>query len=189
MKINNDMKIKAVCDIITQYCPIPIHHNFDNALKNDYRHSLWATQYSAYYLSINDLIVISPFSGIEKYTPRYLAVLLHELAHATGHTSRLNRHGINDLNRSSKDINIEELIAERASQMLMTYFSLNETCVKHNGKTNKYILDYLSQVELTQEECECIEIEAHMAMRFILDQWIYSENKAKVLNNYADKLL
>ena len=69
----------------------------------------------AYYIPSKDTIVLAPSSNFfDKYS--YYATQLHELSHATGHSSRLNR---NLNNQNKKDYAREELIAEISSSFLM----------------------------------------------------------------------
>lgn len=69
----------------------------------------------AYYIPSKDTIVLPPSSNFfDKYS--YYATQLHELSHATGHSSRLNR---NLNNQNKKDYAREELIAEISSSFLM----------------------------------------------------------------------
>lgn len=69
----------------------------------------------AYYIPSKDTIVLPPsLKFFDKYS--YYATQLHELSHATGHSSRLNR---NLNNQNKKDYAREELIAEISSSFLM----------------------------------------------------------------------
>lgn len=69
----------------------------------------------AYYIPSKDTIVLPPSSKFfDKYS--YYATQLHELSHATGHSSRLNR---NLNNQNKKDYAREELIAEISCSFLM----------------------------------------------------------------------
>lgn len=77
---------------------------------------------AAYYSPIEDQIVMPPFQGF-KNEQAYCATLLHELAHATGHVSRLNRD-INNIFGSSKYAK-EELRAEIASAFMMGMLEVN----------------------------------------------------------------
>ncbi len=72
----------------------------------------------AYYRPSNDTVGIPPrdsFSSPESY----YSTLFHELAHATGHTSRIGRDGIEKLNSfGSEQYSKEELVAELSAAML-----------------------------------------------------------------------
>jgi antirestriction protein ArdC len=67
---------------------------------------------SAYYRPSNDTIVIPSRDQYDKIEDFY-KVLFHEVGHATGHKSRLNRKGISEAGRfGDETYSTEELIAE-----------------------------------------------------------------------------
>lgn len=78
-----------------------------------------AAQNRAYYSPSNDRIVM-PLSSQFDCEAGYWATLLHELVHASGHQSRLNREGITSSSRKFGDPLYceEELIAEIGSAFL-----------------------------------------------------------------------
>ncbi len=58
----------------------------------------------------------------------YYAVLFHELAHSTGHVSRLNRKEVMDSNQfGSHDYSLEEMVAELTSAFLCAEVGLDNT--------------------------------------------------------------
>jgi antirestriction protein ArdC len=69
----------------------------------------------AYYSSIKDEIHLPKFECFTSATA-YYSTVMHELAHATGHSSRLNRPLGNDF--GSPEYAFEELIAEIAACMV-----------------------------------------------------------------------
>lgn len=76
-------------------------------------------QNRAYYQPSTDRIVM-PTTSQFVYEADYWSTLLHELVHATGHSSRLNREGITSSSRKFGDpvYAFEELIAETGSAFL-----------------------------------------------------------------------
>ena len=63
-----------------------------------------------------------PANGDFSSAPEYYSTVFHELAHSTGHASRLNRKGVTDSTVfGSHEYSIEELVAEFASAMLMQH--------------------------------------------------------------------
>ncbi|EGT3611542.1 DUF1738 domain-containing protein [Morganella morganii] len=78
-----------------------------------------APQNQAYYSPSDDRIVM-PLSSQFDCEAEYWATLLHELVHASGHQSRLNREGITSSSRKFGDpiYSFEELIAEMGSAFL-----------------------------------------------------------------------
>ena len=96
----------------------------------------------AYYIPSKDTIVLPPSSKFfDKYS--YYATQLHELSHATGHSSRLNR---NLNNQNKKDYAREELIAEISSSFLMQKLNVK---VKEDDYNNhkSYIQSWIQLLE------------------------------------------
>ena len=96
----------------------------------------------AYYIPSKDTIVLPPSSNFfDKYS--YYATQLHELSHATGHSSRLNR---NLNNQNKKDYAREELIAEISSSFLMQKLNVK---VKEDDYNNhkSYIQSWIQLLE------------------------------------------
>lgn len=96
----------------------------------------------AYYIPSKDTIVLPPSSKFfDKYS--YYATQLHELSHATGHSSRLNR---NLNNQNKKDYAREELIAEISSSFLMQKLNVK---VKEDDYNNhkSYIQSWILLLE------------------------------------------
>ena len=58
----------------------------------------------------------------------YYSVLFHEIAHSTGHETRLNRKGITELSRfGSHSYCFEELVAEMTSAFLCSSVGIENT--------------------------------------------------------------
>lgn len=79
-----------------------------------------------YYEALLDRINIPPLSHFES-PEEYYNSYFHELVHATGHRSRLDREGIVDLNRerTSYSYSHEELIAELGASFLCSITGIN----------------------------------------------------------------
>ena len=72
----------------------------------------------AYYRPSRDVVNMPKFDSFP-ITEEYYSTLFHELAHSTGHESRLNRKGITELNHfGSHEYTREELVAEMTASML-----------------------------------------------------------------------
>jgi len=73
---------------------------------------------SAYYSPAADAIAMPPMGAFE--TPEgYYATLFHEMAHSTGHASRLSRDGVTEGHRfGDADYSREELVAELSAAFL-----------------------------------------------------------------------
>ena len=98
---------------------------------------------SAYYNSLSDTVVIPPMEQFKnEYV--YCATQLHELCHATGHTSRLDRKLGNGF--GTVDYAKEELKAEIGSSFLMQELNL-EYDNKHIENHLAYIQSWISILE------------------------------------------
>jgi antirestriction protein ArdC len=83
-------------------------------------------QSGAYYSPFRDLVnvpEIRNFDGSEEY----YSVMFHELAHSTGHSSRLNRFKDTDAVFGAKSYNYEELVAEMTATMLCSHCGIEQT--------------------------------------------------------------
>lgn len=102
----------------------------------------------AYYNYIKDEIVLPP-SNIFKTEYSYYATQLHELAHSTGHKSRLNRNLDGEF--ASIEYAKEELRAEISSSFLMQQFHL-EADLKHLNNHKAYVKSWLEILKQNPQE-------------------------------------
>ena len=77
-------------------------------------------QSKAYYKPAPDLVMM-PHPQQFDSSEAYYSTLLHELTHATGHASRLNRPGIAGTERTEASYAAEELVAEMGSAFLCAH--------------------------------------------------------------------
>ena len=76
-------------------------------------------------------------------------VFLHEVAHATGHPTRLNRRGIREYltlapsSRSSREAKIEEMIAQSSAYALMFMLDIPVTA-EMSAKHENYLAQYVT---------------------------------------------
>lgn len=77
-------------------------------------------QSKAYYKPATDLVMMPHPQQFES-SEAYYATLLHELTHATGHVSRLNRTGIAGAEHTKALYAAEELVAEMGSAFLCAH--------------------------------------------------------------------
>lgn len=96
----------------------------------------------AYYVPSLDVIYLPP-RNLFNDTYSYYATLLHELCHATGHKTRLNRNLDikNDLDRAR-----EELIAEISSSFLMQELNI-DVKAEHYDNHKAYIKSWIELLE------------------------------------------
>ena len=94
---------------------------------------------SAYYLPVKDEIVLPPRSTFPDQTA-YYGTALHELAHWTGHASRLNRDGITGGHAfGSEAYAREELRAEIASVFLQAELGVRHDIHRHASYVDSWI--------------------------------------------------
>lgn len=105
-------------------------------------------QEKSYYSPSNDEIVL-PLRGYFKSEESFLATLLHEMAHSTGHETRLNRNILNLFGTS--DYAKEELRAELASIFLESDLNLD---LKNANKVDhvNYLKSWISVLEDNPDE-------------------------------------
>ena len=98
---------------------------------------------TAFYRPSDDLVGIPDFSRFE--TPdSYYATLFHELGHATGHASRLNRPGVAEaIHFGSEDYSREELVAELASAFVCAEIGLDNSLISDSASYISGWLDVL----------------------------------------------
>ena len=108
-KINNPLE---VCERIINHMPKApcIYHDQPGAF------------YSPLYDKVN-VPEITCFNGSEEY----YATTFHELAHSTGHSSRLNRFESGNFVFGSESYSYEELVAEMTATLLCGYCGIEQT--------------------------------------------------------------
>ncbi|MBE0471812.1 MAG: DUF1738 domain-containing protein [Methyloprofundus sp.] len=91
------------------------------------------TSDKAAYSPIRDKVMM-PAPGLFNSEESYYATLLHEIAHWTGHKSRLNREGITDHSAvfGSEKYAFEELIAELSAVFLCSHLGVEKGGVDQN---------------------------------------------------------
>jgi len=120
---------------------------------------------SACYVPSKDKIYMPAKSAFDS-TAGYYSTLFHELAHWTGHCSRLNRPGIN----SSTDIEsaeyaFEELIAEICSAFLCAEFG-----IPGEQRHDSYILSWIEKLENDPKAIFSASAQAWKARSFVLGE-------------------
>lgn len=80
----------------------------------------------ACYIPAQDVIYL-PYQNLFKSDEEFFATEFHELIHATGHSKRLNRKGIQEVNFGSETYSKEELVAEIGSCYISNMCGLTTT--------------------------------------------------------------
>lgn len=98
----------------------------------------------AWYRPSQDHINVPPMKVFPK-VEEYYSTLFHEMAHSTGHQSRLNREGINTVAMfGSEDYSKEELVAEFTASMLCGVAGIDNHTIENSAS---YIKSWLGQLK------------------------------------------
>ena len=113
----------------------------------------------AFYRPSTDTISIPPLKDYEK-PEEYYSTMFHEMIHSTGHTSRLKRIGITELNSfGSEPYSKEELIAEIGAAMLCGVCGIDNSTIDNSAS---YIASWLRKLK---EDPRLIVISAAQAQK------------------------
>ena len=120
----------------------------------------------ACYLPESDLIRM-PYRSAFMDTESYYSTLLHELAHWTGHSSRLDRFFSWSFNKSSEAYAREELVAEIASMFITLETGIRQT-QEHFDNHVAYIDSWISLLKADPNAIFKATQEANKAVDFIM---------------------
>ena len=96
----------------------------------------------------------------------FYSTAFHELAHATGHTSRLNRKGVTEPSHfGSHDYSQEELVAEFGASMLCATARLEQQTIENSAA---YIKGWLKALKGDKKLAVIAAGQAQKAADFIL---------------------
>lgn len=120
----------------------------------------------AYYSPMADKLNMPAIGQFE--TPEdYYTTFFHELTHATGHKSRLNREGVANLNPfGSSDYSREELIAEMGASFLSAQVGIDLQELTENSAA--YLQGWLSVLKADKKLIFKAAAEAQKAVDYIL---------------------
>lgn len=105
----------------------------------------------AYYVPIRDFVNMPT---LESFTDAdsYYKVLFHELAHSTGHSSRLNRKTLMEVNKwGDTTYAKEELVAEISSMYMVGLLGLEPK--DNNANSQAYIKNWCKHLKENAKEC------------------------------------
>lgn len=137
-----------VAQNILDRCGVPIRESYDN---------------KAYYLPSGDAIYLPPKSHFPERVG-YYQVAFHELAHATGHPSRMNRESLNNAIRSRELRAKEELRAEICG--MLTGIAVG---VGHNPQTGTaYVASWIKILGEDPMEVHRAARDAHAMSQYII---------------------
>lgn len=125
----------------------------------------------AYYNPTKDEVVLPP-SNIFKTSNSFYATQLHELAHSTGHESRLKRNIKNSF--GSEEYAKEELRAEISSAFLMQKFHLEED-KRHLNNHKSYVKNWLEILKNDPKELFAAITDANKIVEYLEENSIKKE--------------
>ncbi|MGY6545082.1 zincin-like metallopeptidase domain-containing protein [Arthrospiribacter ruber] len=121
----------------------------------------------AYYSPLTDEVCIPAISKFHS-SEAYYNVLFHELVHATGHVSRLNREGVSaNQGFGSEVYSKEELIAEIGAGILSGYVGISDEKLLSNSAA--YIQAWMEKLSSDKNLIFEASGKAQKAVDYILD--------------------
>ena len=142
----------------------------------------------ACYIPYKDRIILPPFQSFRD-EKSYCATFLHELAHASGHKSRLNREIINEF--GTPNYAKEELRAEIASAFMMGTIGVTYDD-SHMENHKAYISSWLEILQKNPEELfkaikDAEKIQDYMMERYPIKEKNISEVKENIQSQMVDE--
>lgn len=134
----------------------------------------------AYYSPYEDIVVLPPSNSF-KTSNSYYATQLHELAHSTGHESRLSRNLKNKF--GTEEYAKEELRAEISSSFLMQKFHLDED-KRHLDNHKSYVKNWLELLKNSPQELFNAITDANKIVDYLDDNSI---KKDKFITNELEQ--
>jgi antirestriction protein ArdC len=120
----------------------------------------------AFYRAAHDLVSMPHRERFES-SEAYYSTLFHELTHATGHKSRLDRPGIADVAAfGSKMYSKEELVAEMGAAFLCSRAGIENATIDQSAS---YINGWLTKLKSDNRLVVHAAAQAQRAADFILD--------------------
>lgn len=152
VELKDHQKIEK-CETIIKNIPNAPEYVFEDANK-------------AYYAPLSDKLNM-PAIGQFETAEDYYCTLFHELTHASGHQSRLNRKGITDLNSfGSAGYSREELVAEMGASFLSAQVGINYDGLTENSAA--YLQGWLNVLKADKKLIFKAAAEAQKATDYIL---------------------
>ena len=106
-----------------------------------------------------------PLKGQFKSTEEYYSTLVHETAHATGHSSRLNRESLTTFMPDKHNYDYEELVAELTSAYVLAMYGVaNE---KSENNSAAYLQGWLKTFKSDIQMLYKASADASKAMEYI----------------------
>ena len=120
----------------------------------------------AFYAPLSDLINMPSIQQFEN-SAEYYSTLFHEMIHATGHESRLNRKGISQLGKKEKSTySKEELIAEMGAAFLCATTGIDYDAITENSAA--YVQGWLTVLKADKQFIFKVSAQSQKAVDYIL---------------------
>ncbi len=120
-----------------------------------------------YYNPATDELNMPPMGHFES-SENYYNTLWHELIHATGHPSRLNRPTLNEIGRfGDRTYSVEELVAEIGAAFLCAHTGIDRLDIQENQAS--YIAGWLSKLRNDKRFIFKAAAEAQKGVDYIID--------------------
>lgn len=130
---------------------------------------------TAYYSPARDLIHIPSITQYEDLS-EYYSTLLHEAVHSTGHSTRLNRAGIQSVSFGSAVYSKEELIAEIGSACLLSRLGIETD--RSIANSTAYIQGWLHALKNDRKLVVMAATQAEKAARYIWENTNIRDNNS-----------
>jgi antirestriction protein ArdC len=131
---------------------------------------------AAWYRPLTDTVGMPPMQKFES-AEAYYATLFHELAHSTGHPSRVGREGIENVNSFASDsYSKEELVAEMSSAFLCGVSGISPAVI---GQSAAYLQSWISRLRGDARLLISAASAAQKASDYILGKGSASETGAE----------
>ena len=128
----------------------------------------------ACYSPSRDRIQVPELFRYEK-PEEYYCTLFHELAHATGHESRLNREGITESHYfGSPDYSREELVAEMAAAFLCGHVGIENATIQNSAA---YLQSWIKTLRGDKRLAVTAAAQAQKAADYILNRKAHEEGE------------
>ena len=143
----------AECERIAERMPNPPKIEFDGGNR-------------AFYRPLNDSVHL-PLRKVFLSAEEYYSTLFHELVHSTGHGSRLNRPGIQDVNFGSEKYSKEELIAEIGAAFLCGTTGIEKKTIQNSAA---YVQNWLNALKDDKKLVVLAAAQAQKAVDYVTGQ-------------------
>lgn len=131
----------------------------------------------AYYKPTCDLVNIPPRETFHQ-EEEYYCTLFHEIGHATGHSSRLNRKGVTDYTSfASHEYSKEELVAEMTAAFLCAETGIEQATIDNSAA---YIQSWLKELNNDKSMVILAAGQAQKAVDFIINRQTADEMERAV---------